>query len=370
MDTETQNTNVGGFLMNRLYLINEMDHDLPDIQGYMVGNEDYPLTDLGRLRARIAKTQLSEHSFEHVYTSPLARCKDAAQEIFGQAEISEELTDAYLGHWQGHGLDEIQAQWPEEYKQWLYNPVSDPPGAEPNKERAKRLNDYLSDKASHASGDLAFFTHHGIIVPFLGRILELPDDKLTQVRIPYGSVTILEWDGSAFQILSSGDQIIPELDDSIITLILDYYDVPINERQRCDRIAEKAYAWATDLSNTGLLLDADTVKAAARLQSIGGTDQAGAELGSRILDTMGYSDAAFAVLNHIQIFFRSIINEAVILYLANRIFPDATERTYAEVFQKDREQDPAHANDRIELDHVIINMINALYGSAFIPLDD
>ena len=52
---------------------------------------------------------------------------------------------------------------------------------------------------------------------------------------------------------------------------------------------------------------------------------------------MGYPDEAFAVLNHIDLFFRSIINEAVVLYLANRQVQGQEVLPFAEVFRRDRE---------------------------------
>ena len=130
-----------------------------------------------------------------------------------------------------------------------------------------------------------------------------------------------------------------------------------------------AYELANRLSETGLLLDADTVRWAARLQSIGGTDPSGAETGSRILETMGYPDEAFAVLNHIDLFFRSIINEAVVLYLANRQVPDKEVLPFPEVFRRDRECSDSTTEDRIAQDTVIINMINTLYGEDLLPLE-
>lgn len=356
--------------MRKIYLINEFDYDMPDIQGYMTGSEDYPATDLGIMRAKLVYTDISAIPFASVYSSPLMRCKDPAQKIFDQVEISELLTDADLGLWQGLGLDDIQEKWPEEYKEWLFNPVSTPPEAESIDSRAERLRRFLDQACSKANGNIAVFTHQKVIAPFMAQISGLPEDKLHEIRLPYGSVSILEEQNGIYKVLSSGEQIIPVLDEDIIKLFLDYYDVSEEERLRCVKIAEKARSWADQLSETGLLLDSEAVYDAGRLQSIGGTDQEGAELGSRILDTMGYSDEAYAVLNHIQLFFRSIINEAVILYLSNRLFSYGDELSFNEVFDKDRAQNPDDAEPQIERDIVIIHMVNTLYGEKLIPLNE
>jgi hypothetical protein len=84
---------------------------------------------------------------------------------------------------------------------------------------------------------------------------------------------------------------------------------------------------------------------------------------------MGYPDEAFAVLNHIDLFFRSIINEAVVLYLANRQVPDKEVLPFPEVFRRDRACSDSTTEDRIAQDTVIINMINTLYGEDLLPLE-
>lgn len=356
--------------MQKIYLINEFDYDMPDIQGYMTGNEDYPITDLGMMRAELVNTELCRHKLNIIYSSPLLRCKDAAKLMFGSVTECEELSDAHLGLWQGLGLDEIQTKWPEEYSDWLFNPVSTPPEAEPMEQRVRRLEEFLTKCVRQHSDDIAVFTHKNIVAPFIADLLGLPEDKMTHIQLPFGAVTTIEWTGSSFSVLNSGEQIIPSLDDSTIDLFLDHYKVSESESARCLRIAEQARQWALQLSETGLLLDADTVFAAGRLQSIGGPDQEGAELGGRILDTMGYADEAFAVLNHIQVFFRSIINEAVLLYLANRSFSYGDKLSFDEVFQRDRARIPDSADTQIELDKIIIHMINALYDSELIPLSE
>ena len=72
--------------MQKVILINEMDYEIPDIQGYMAGDEDYPVTDLGILRAKITKTELPSTEDPVILTSPLQRCRMAAEEVFGSAE--------------------------------------------------------------------------------------------------------------------------------------------------------------------------------------------------------------------------------------------------------------------------------------------
>ena len=46
--------------MQKVLLINEMDYEIPDIQGYMAGDEDYPVTDLGILRGKMRFSQAAE----------------------------------------------------------------------------------------------------------------------------------------------------------------------------------------------------------------------------------------------------------------------------------------------------------------------
>jgi len=119
-------------------------------EGRWQGQADPPLSALGREQAQRAAGELRAAQLDHLYSSNLRRAMETAQIIgaaLGLAVIPEaRLREINLGRWQGMLSDDIQAQYPEEYRLWHASPLATrPPEGEDVRTLARRVLEAVSE---------------------------------------------------------------------------------------------------------------------------------------------------------------------------------------------------------------------------------
>src|SRR5213075_1356807 len=97
----------------RLFLARHGDTAWTD-SGQHTGRTDLPLNARGEERARQLGEQLRQHSFAHVFTSPLQRAsRTCALAGFGEVAITDaDLMEWHYGRFEGKTSHEIMAEWP------------------------------------------------------------------------------------------------------------------------------------------------------------------------------------------------------------------------------------------------------------------
>jgi broad specificity phosphatase PhoE len=130
------------------------------------GQADVPLNDAGRLQAEAAAAQLDGVNLAAVYSSDLSRAIDTAEPI-ARAHGLEVITDPAFreidqGEWEGLGLKEISARWPE-----LWGParhyVQRPGGESPEQVQKRALEALARVVERHNGGPVAIVSHGGTI---------------------------------------------------------------------------------------------------------------------------------------------------------------------------------------------------------------
>ena len=103
-----------------IYLIRHTSVDVP--QGVCYGQTDVPLKPSFEQEAEIIKQNLSEHSFDAVYTSPLSRCvRLAAYCGYPDAKRDNRLKEMHMGDWEMQIFDKINdPQLQEWYDDFLH----------------------------------------------------------------------------------------------------------------------------------------------------------------------------------------------------------------------------------------------------------
>lgn len=131
-------------------------------QGRWQGQEDPPLTDLGRMQARMAAGRIG--TVDLVVASDLQRAVETASIIaadlgVGPVLVEQGLRERHAGEWQGLTRDDIEQDWPG----WLAERRR-PPGFEatdPFTERVTTALDHLAHV--HAGADMLVVSHGGVI---------------------------------------------------------------------------------------------------------------------------------------------------------------------------------------------------------------
>jgi broad specificity phosphatase PhoE len=135
--------------MTTLVLIRHGQTDW-NLEGRWQGQADPPLNERGREQARRVAEYQSQFGFAALYSSDLRRAMETAQIIgaeMGVEVISEpRLREVNLGQWQGMLTDDIQAQYPEEFRQWHHEPLAvQPPDGETVHALAARVLEAINE---------------------------------------------------------------------------------------------------------------------------------------------------------------------------------------------------------------------------------
>jgi broad specificity phosphatase PhoE len=167
--------------------------------GQHTGRTDIPLTEEGRVRARIIGQYVKGRTFAKVLTSPLTRAKETCSlaGLDGQAEIDDDLREWDYGIYEGRTTLDIRKTDPC-WSVWL-SPIEGGEALDHVAARAKKV----IDRAAAESGDVALFAHGHILrilaatwiglPPITGRYLALDTATVSMLGYERQTRVIREW---------------------------------------------------------------------------------------------------------------------------------------------------------------------------------
>jgi broad specificity phosphatase PhoE len=138
--------------MTELILIRHGETDW-NWQGRWQGQADPPLNETGRAQAQQTAKELCQFHLDALYSSDLRRAHETAEIIsatLGLAVINEpRVREIDLGAWQGMLSLEIQAEYPDLFRQWHLSPLTtQPPGGENIAALAVRVTQAVNEIAA------------------------------------------------------------------------------------------------------------------------------------------------------------------------------------------------------------------------------
>jgi broad specificity phosphatase PhoE len=90
------------------------------------GRADIPLDDTGKQEVHLAGVALKDETLHAVYSSPLSRSMETAENIakFHNLPVTplDAIIDISYGEWEGSGNQEIKQKYPELYAVWINEP--------------------------------------------------------------------------------------------------------------------------------------------------------------------------------------------------------------------------------------------------------
>jgi broad specificity phosphatase PhoE len=146
--------------------------------GVWQGQMEFPLSEEGRLQARLAGKALAGQAFDAIYSSPLGRSFETAEIIAREARFTgpvvpiDGLMERHGGSLEGTTYAEREARNPEFTKKLLGLPEEERwtlVGAETDEEVLARFEEAISDlRARHEAGArLVVVSHGGVMRAFL-----------------------------------------------------------------------------------------------------------------------------------------------------------------------------------------------------------
>lgn len=191
--------------MITLYLIRHGE-SIWNVEGRIQGQQDPPLSALGREQARRIAARLAPCPLEAVVSSDLARARETADAIaapHGLAPTMDaRLREAAFGDWEGLTVAEIDERWPNILAGWRADPRRvRPPGAETLEQVMRRAGAALSELvARHSDGTLALVGHGGSVRAIVAHALGATPAVFRRLRLDNGSITTLEVRDGAFTL--------------------------------------------------------------------------------------------------------------------------------------------------------------------------
>ncbi len=180
----------------RLILVRHGRTDWSDQKRYC-GWSDVPLNDRGRDQVGELGKKMHRHAVHKIYSSTMKRAVQSAGIVFAGrlVELVEELREMSFGLWDGLTHQEIMAQDPQAYSQWLENPLQiTPSGGEGLADLAQRVRKGLHKILEQNHGEtVALFTHGGPIKIILCDVLEWELENIWNVQYDWAQACVIDF---------------------------------------------------------------------------------------------------------------------------------------------------------------------------------
>lgn len=138
----------------------------------MQGQDNSPLTQLGKKQASWLAKRLENTNIDIIYSSNLNRALHTAEIIRDKKEIDiipcNELREIYLGSWQGCLATDIENEFPEKHRCFWYEPESYKPiDGETFEELSIRVGGFIDDIIKKHPDDDILIVAHAIVLKAL-----------------------------------------------------------------------------------------------------------------------------------------------------------------------------------------------------------
>ena len=188
----------------RIYLVRHGQTN-DNIKNLMQGWKDTPLNDQGRLQANALVSFFREESIDIVYSSDLSRALETAQiiadAIHKEVYIDKQLREMYLGSWEGHSWQEIEAEYayffnkPENEK----NALNIHSGESYIEFQLRSFETFKKIVHNHLKKNIIIVTHGGVIREIIANIMKINQVQKDAIPIRNCSVSMLDYDAKKDQ---------------------------------------------------------------------------------------------------------------------------------------------------------------------------
>ena len=160
--------------------------------GLCYGQTDVPLAasfeaEVQQLQHKLPKL----HADTLIYSSPLKRCQQLAQQFSASIITDARLGEVNFGAWENQRFDALD---PKLVKHWSNNFVHlGPPGGESFSDLCQRVDEFWQELLCVDATQVLLITHAGVIRALLAQVLQLPLANAFQFKIDVASVHKLQY---------------------------------------------------------------------------------------------------------------------------------------------------------------------------------
>lgn len=186
--------------MTNIYIIRHGETD-SNIRHACLGHKDVPLNENGIKQAEELAERLKDQKIDIVYSSPLNRAIETikpskAQWNCAPITMSFALTERDYGIWEDMTFEEIEAQYPTEYKAWHEDWTGYKiPEGESSQEVQNRVNVFMKKIINnHRGKNIAVVTHLGTARHILSYLLGLSTAQSWLFTLDNARYAVIELD--------------------------------------------------------------------------------------------------------------------------------------------------------------------------------
>jgi broad specificity phosphatase PhoE len=175
------------------------------------GSLDVPLNDTGREEARLAGEWLREEKMDAVYSSPLSRAVETAEQIARHHGLTvqklEGLADLNYGDWQGLPLAGVKEKYPDLYQQWETMPqtVRFPHGETLEEVRVRALAAVDEVLGRHSRQNILLVAHRVVNKVLIAAFAGLDNSHFWRIRQDTAAINRFDKEGSVWNIVTIND---------------------------------------------------------------------------------------------------------------------------------------------------------------------
>jgi broad specificity phosphatase PhoE len=187
--------------LTKVILVRHGETEWNQIHRVQGGASDTPLSKTGKRQAEALGRRLKDEIIQAIYSSPLQRALDTAQEIarYHQLEIRAmpELKEINVGGLEGADTSDLKLRLDELIcRNGANRGLLCLPGGESIADvQSRAWNAVQNISSQHPSGTVVVVTHYFVIMSIVCRVLNLPLTETVHLRIYNGTITTFTLDG-------------------------------------------------------------------------------------------------------------------------------------------------------------------------------
>ena len=324
--------------MRRIYLIRHAEPDFPGGVWRCIGSgTDYPLSKLGREQAAKLVPGFDGMELGSLWTSPLARARETAALLSDDrwdVHLHRDLREISVGAWEGLTKDEARTRYAGRWAEREHDMSLPPTDGEPYAEAAVRFEAALREILDKTTGDIAVVAHSGVNSAFFCRVTGTPIGQWPTFKQDYASVSVLDFEDGRFTLRACGRDAGALPDENERERLWRESGTPAHVYRHCLAVRDTALELAARLP-VGTI-DRDLLAAAAELHDLYRLEKSHAACCADRLRGMGYLRLAAVIAPHHGGLYHDRIDEAALLFLADKYRDGEALVSIEDRFEKSR----------------------------------
>lgn len=177
------------------------------------GSRDCPLDERGRAQAACLGAAFAGRPLDAIYSSPLSRARDTAEQLRGGRELPltvvDDLAEINCGPWEGLNAAEIEQRWPGLLHLWQHRPDElSIPGGERFEQVQQRAVDAVVRIVQAERGRAVAIAGHMLMIQLImARLTGIPIREVWNIETLGNTAvsTLCIHDDGVFDVLGWGD---------------------------------------------------------------------------------------------------------------------------------------------------------------------